>query len=387
LHYTRVFKGPEKASYFLFGPRGTGKSTWLREQYTNALWVDLLRPAEERAFSMKPELLTERLLARPDVETVVIDEVQKVPKILDEVHHLIESRKDIQFILTGSSSRKLRRGGVNLLAGRALWKNFHPFIACELGENFQLEAALKTGMIPLVYTSSIAEESLEAYVDLYLQEEVKAEALVRQVGEFSRFLYAMAYSHGCVLNITNVSRECEVARKTVESYLHILQDLLLGYTVPVFEKRAQRLLTAHPKFYFFDPGVFRVLKKSGFADLSTEAEGAALEGLVAEHLRAWIDVKTPRPELYFWRTRAGTEVDFIICGQSCFYAIEVKNGGNLSPHDLRGLKEFQKDFPEAKAILLYRGLEIIQREGILCVPAQVFLKKLHPYSENLFGSV
>jgi uncharacterized protein len=381
--YHRLFEAPATESYFLFGPRGTGKTTWLKGKYPKALWVDLLNPREERLYSMNPELLRERLEAAADQETVVIDEVQKVPKILDVVHGLIEENKKVQFILTGSSSRKLRRGGVNLLAGRALQKHFHPFMGCELDGQFDLEKALKTGMIPLVWASSSPEEKLQAYVDLYLQEEVKAEALVRQIGDFSRFLEAMAYSHGSVLNLTNVSRECQVPRKTVALHLQILEDLLLGYTIPVFERRAKRETTAHPKFYFFDPGVFRVLRKQGFLDLSTEVEGVALEGMMAEHLRGWIDFQKTRVELYFWRTRAGIEVDFILYGPETFYAIEVKNNKTIAPHDLSGLKEFQKDYPEVTPILIYRGKEKIKRDKILCLPAEEFFLQMNPKSNSL----
>lgn len=331
---------------------------------------------------MNPELLQELLEAKPH-KKVVIDEVQKVPKILDVVHGLIEEHPNVQFILTGSSSRKLRRGGVNLLAGRALWKHFHPFIAHELGDQFQLEQALTTGTIPLIWQSEDPENKLQAYVDLYLQEEVKAESLVRQVGEFSRFLQAMAHSHASILNLNNVSRECEVPRKTLDLHLRILEDLLLGYTIPIFEKRAKREVSAHPKFYYFDPGVFRALRKQGFLDLSTEAEGAALEGLVAEHLKSWIDCQKQKNELYFWRTRAGVEVDFIIYGPKAFYAIEVKNGKNVSPKDLRGLKEFQKDYPETIPYLLYRGKDAIKKDGILCLPVEEFLKQLDPLSPIL----
>jgi hypothetical protein len=251
--YERLFQPPEEESYFLFGPRGTGKTTWMRRYYPNALWVDLLNPHEERLFSMNPELLKEKLEAS-FAPKVVIDEVQKVPKILDVVHQLIEEKRNIQFILSGSSSRKLRRGGVNLLAGRALWKNFYPFVGHELGDQFNLKRALHYGMIPLIWNSTSPEEKLQAYVDLYLREEVKAEALVRQIGDFSRFLEAIAFSHASVLNLTNISRECAVPRKTLDLHLQILIELLLGYTLPVFEKRAKRAVTAHPKFIFLIRG-------------------------------------------------------------------------------------------------------------------------------------
>ncbi len=377
---SRFFKSPKKESFFLFGPRGTGKTTWLQATFPDALSINLLNVHEERIFSMTPELLKERLQANPYKKTVIIDEVQKVPKLLDVVHELIEEKHGIQFILTGSSSRKLRRGGVNLLAGRALWKDFYPLIAFELQESFDLQKTLEIGTIPLIWTSDVPEEKLNAYIDLYLQEEVKAEALVRQVGDFSRFLEAMAFSHGSVLNLTNISRECCVPRKTVDSHLQILEDLLLGYTIQVFETRARRALTSHPKFYFFDPGVFRALKKQGFLDRSREAEGAALEGLLAEHLRCWSGFQKQKHEVYFWRTKSGLEVDFIIYGPQSFVALEVKNSKTISPQDLRGLKEFHKDYPEATRIFIYRGEEKIVRDGILCIPARLFLLGIDPLS-------
>jgi len=265
-----------------------------------------------------------------------------------------------------------------LLAGRALWRNFHPYIAFELKEEFKLETALKTGMIPLIWESMLKEDKLQAYIDLYLIEEVKAEALVRQVGEFSRFLQAMSYSHASILNLTNISRECAVSRKTVELHLQILKDLLLGYTLPVFEQRAKRETTSHPKFYLFDPGVFRALRRQGFLDHSTEAESLALEGLIAEHLRHWIDFQPDKIELSFWRTRAGLEVDFILYGPNQFYAIEVKNSKTIAPSDLRGLKAFSTDYPEVTPLFLYRGKEKLKRDGILCLPVEEFLVNLNP---------
>lgn len=381
MYIERDFIPPKKESYFLFGPRGTGKTTWLKKTYQDALWIDLLNPQEERIFSMYPEKLKERINANPTKKIVIIDEVQKVPKILDVVHELIENKIGLQFILTGSSARKLRKAGVNLLAGRALWRNFYPFMGIELKNLFDLSKALKTGLIPLIWSSENPEDKLEAYVNLYLQEEVKAEALVRELGNFSRFLEVMSYSHASLINLSNISRECEVPRKTVESYFQILQDLLLGYTINVFEKRAQRELSSHPKFYFFDPGVFRFLRKKGFLDQSSEIEGAALEGLVAEHLKNFLSGKIQRGDLYFWRTRSGLEVDFILYGENLFYAIEVKNNHMITSQTLRGLKEFSLEYPEAKPILLHRGNEILKKDNVLCLPIENFFKNLDPSKE------
>lgn len=374
---TREFKPPKKESYFLFGPRGTGKTTWLKKHYPKALWIDLLDPEEERKFSMHPELLKELVLPYGNSHVIVIDEVQKVPEILDVVHGLIEMKKGWQFVLTGSSSRKLRRSGVNLMAGRALWKHFHPFTFQELGSQAHLEEVLETGLIPLIWGAPSPKEKLKAYVNLYLQEEVKAEALVRNIGDFSRFLEAMAFSHASVMNLSNISRECEVPRKTVELHLQILIDLLLGFTIQVFDRRAKRQLISHSKFYYFDPGVFRSLRKRGFLDQSAEIEGAALEGVVAEHLRGWIHEQLEDYELSFWRTRAGVEVDFILYGPDAFLALEVKNNTKINPKDLKGLQAFKKDYPEAKVLFLYRGKDRVKKGEIVCLPVDTFLRELN----------
>jgi len=372
------FLQDERQSYFLLGPRGTGKSTFIRSKYPDAMYVDLLLPDVFRNYSAYPERLIEAVHARePDI-TVVIDEVQKAPQLLEVVHSLIEEKRGLQFILTGSSARKLRRGGINLLAGRVLMKRMHPFMAAELGRLFDLETALRFGMIPLVLDSADPAATLDAYVDLYLREEVQAERLTRNMGNFIRFLEAMSFSHGAVLNVSNVARECGIERKVVEGYIGILEDLLLAYRVPVFSKRAKRAVTSHPKFYFFDTGTFNILRPSGPLDRPEEKSGAALEGLVSQHLRAWIDYVHPGCGLYYWRTRGGSEVDFVVYGKEVFRAVEVKNSAVIHPRDLRALKSFGEDYPEAKRFLVYRGKDRLLRDGIYIVPAEEFLPGLKP---------
>jgi len=376
----RFFDLPQSESFFLFGPRGTGKSTWLRSAVPDALWVDLLQPEVFRQFSARPERLAELLESRKQEEprTIVIDEDQKLPEILGLVHSLIEEKKGRQFILTGSSARKLKRTGVDLLAGRAILRTFHPFMASELGAEFFLENALELGMVPLVLAAHRREEVLSTYIDLYINEEVKTEGLVRNIGNFTRFLEAISFSHGSVLNIANVSRDCQVGQKTVESYVSVLEDLLLAFRLEVFAKRARRQVSRHPKLYFFDCGVFRNIRPKGPMDKVSEIDGAALEGLVAQHLRAWSENKYPYPELFFWRTRSGNEVDFIVYGSHDFAAIEVKNAPQVRPQDLSGLLSFREDYPECLPILLYRGKERIKQKGILCIPVNDFLIDLRP---------
>lgn len=378
----RFFKLP-KESFFLFGPRGTGKSTWLGTIMKNALWIDLLEPDIFRSYRARPERLRELVLANKDKCVIIVDEIQKAPDLLSVIHALIERKQGWQFILTGSSSRKLKRSGVNLLAGRVLKTTLHPFMAAELGKKFNLERALEFGMIPLVVMASEPENVLKTYSALYVQEEVQMEGLVRNIGGFSRFLEAISFSHGAVLSISNVARECEIERKVVEGYISILEDLLLSFRLPVFTKRAKRATAAHPKFYYFDAGVFRSLRPAGPLDRPEEIQGAALEGLVAQHLIAWNAYRGEKNKLYYWRTRSGVEVDFIVYGEEVFWAIEVKNTSRIRKGDLNSLRAFKEEYPRCKTFLLYRGKERILREGVLCMPCKDFLIKLNPKTKSV----
>lgn len=372
------------SSFFLFGPRGTGKTTWLRQQFPSALFLNLLKPHEFRELSARPERLVERVEGAPVGIPVVLDEVQRVPELLNVVHDLLEGPVPRQYILTGSSARKLRRGGVDLLGGRALVKSCHPFMAAELPE-FDLNAALQFGLLPLVFSARDPVETLRAYASLYLEEEVKFEGWVRNVGDFARFLEVMSFSHGQVLTLSNVARECQVKRKTVEGFVGVLEDLLLGFRVDVFSRRARRATTAHPKFFFFDAGVFRSLRPMGPLDRPEEVQGGALEGLVAQHLRAWIAYSGLDFELNFGRTRAGSEVDFVVYGSEGFWALEVKNTRSVRPEDLRGLRSFKEDYPEAQVALLYQGEDRIVTGGVRCLPVHDFLRSLRPGKELLQG--
>lgn len=331
-----------------------------------------------RRFAAHPERLADLLNGNLDEKTVIVDEVQRVPELLTVVHQFIEKKDGWRFILTGSSARKLKRSGVDLLAGRASVSFCHPFMASELGDSFDLEDALRLGTIPLVLAAEDPSATLAGYVMLYVREEVMAEGLVRDIGGFSRFLEAISFSHASLLNITEVSRECEVSRKTVEGYVSVLEDMLLGFRLPVFSRRAKRMLIKQSKFYFSDCGVFRSVRPKGPLDRAEEMAGAALEGLVFQHLRAWIDYSAGRNDLFFWRTQSGSEVDFVVYGESRFVALEVKNGTRVHRSDLRGLKTFQKDYPECRVALLYRGTDRLLIDGILCLPCADFLKTLAP---------
>ncbi|MBI5554973.1 MAG: ATP-binding protein [Elusimicrobia bacterium] len=379
----RLFRPPQQ-SFFLFGPRGTGKSTWLRQNMIGAVWVDLLEPDEFRSYSARPERLKELVLASREKKIVVIDEIQKVPDLLSVVHSLIEKKLGLRFILTGSSSRKLKKTGADLLAGRVIKQTLHSFMAVELSRKFDLAAALKQGLLPLVFSAVDPAAVLRTYASLYVREEVQMEGLVRNIGNFSRFLEAISFSHGSLLNTSNVSRECEVERKVVESYITILEDLLLAFRIPVFSKKAKRVTIVHPKFYYFDAGVYRSLRPAGPLDRPEEIEGAALEGLVAQHLIAWSSYRGEKNKVYFWRTAAGSEVDFIVYGEEVFWAIEVKNTSKIRMEDIRSLRSFKSEYPQSKALLLYRGKERIQKDEVLCIPCDEFLLNLEPEKIELF---
>lgn len=368
----------ELQSFFLFGPRGTGKTLWTQVNYPEALIIDLLNPLYYRSLQAWPEHLIELVEGSLNRKVIIIDEVQKIPELLDVVHLLIERYKDLIFILTGSSARKLRSQGVNLLGGRALQLKMHPYMAAELDRDFDLEKALNYGMLPLVWGSPVPGKVLQAYLSIYLQEEVQAEGIVRNVGAFARFLEALSFSQGSLLNTTNIARESSTGRKTVEGYIDILEDLLLSFRLNVFSKRAQRELTSHPKFYYFDCGVYRSARPQGPIDKITEIEGIALETLVAQHLIAWCDYSEGNHQVYYWQTRSKVEVDFVVYGKSGIYAIEVKNTKKINSTHLSGLKVFGEDYPEAKRFLLYRGKDRLMIENILCIPCEEFLLNLLP---------
>ena len=373
----RFFKDDD-TSYFLFGPRGTGKTTWLNAVCGDGYRIDLLNAETRLSLMSNPQRLRSIVEGNLGKMVFVIDEIQKVPALLDVVHGLMEDYPEKRFILTGSSARKLKREGVDLLGARALERHLHPFMAAELGAAFSLEEALKTGLVPVVGRYANRRKSLATYLNLYIREEVEQEGLVRNLESFSRFLETISFSHGSILSATEISRECGVKRTTVDGFISILEDLLIAFTLPVFSKRSKRKLVAHEKFYFFDAGVFRTIRPKGPLDRPEEIDGAALEGLVCQHLRAWADYSGCENAVSFWRTQTGDEVDFVIYTENEFTAIEVKNTAKPSHADFAALKLFGKDYPMARRILLYRGQEQYLEQGVLVMPVEKFLLALRP---------
>ncbi len=352
--------------------------------YPQAVRIDLLLGEEERRFSAHPERLREVVKGMRPGDILILDEVQRVPRLLPEVHALIESKRGIQYIMTGSSSRKLRRSVSDLLGGRALLRQMGPFLASELGSQFSLEKALQIGLIPLIWNSTDPDERLRNYLHLYLKEEVQAEGLVRQIGDFARFLEVASFSHGSVWTSTDISRESSVKRATVDNYLQIAEDLFLAFSLPVFSRRAKRRLIAHQKFYFFDAGIYRALRPQGILDSAEEIQGFALEGLVAQHLRAWTQAQSEPHTLSFWRTQTKLEVDFVIYGPRGFWAIEVKRSPNLGPDDVRGMAAFKEEYPEANCFFVVPGQRREQYRGFPVLPLHDFLLGIIP--ENPLSS-
>ena len=373
--YPRHFTPPGgRQSYFLFGPRGTGKSRFVEDFYRNGLFFDLL---DARVFSelMADPSRLSRQIPAGFADWIIIDEVQKAPALLDEVHRLIEKR-GFRFVLTGSSARRLRRENANLLAGRALTRHLYPLTAAELGDDFDLARALRYGCLPAACAAEDPRLFLNSYVRTYLQEEVRQEGLTRNLPAFSRFLEAASFSQGAPLNLSAVARDCVVHRKVVENYFSILRDTLLSYELPVFARRAKRELTSRVKFYFFDAGVFRALRPAGPYDADSELGGLALETLVLQEIAARNSYENDAYRLYYWRTRQGLEVDFVLYGERGFKAIEVKHSDRARARDFKGLRRFKKDHPEAELMFVYLGSRRRHEDGVEIIPAQDFFQNI-----------
>jgi len=377
---------PERQSAFLWGARKTGKSTFLRQVFPGSLSFDFLRTDLLIAFTTRPALLREQLLARSPAELalpVILDEVQKVPALLDEVHGLIEGH-GLRFVLCGSSARKLKRGRANLLGGRAWRYEMLPLVSAEFPgaadgeegkEGMDLLRALNNGLIPSHYLSVNPRKSLEAYLRDYLKEEVFDEGLTRNVPAFSRFFEALGYCHGELINHANIARDCGVDAKTVKEYFQILCDTLLGRLVLPYKKRQERqVISKAPKFYLFDVGVAGAVSKRRIVELRGDLFGRAFEHLVLMELVAHASYSELAYDIHFWRTKAGAEVDFILGDGEV--AIEVKGTSRVDDRDLRGLRLFGETHRPRLAIVVCN--ETVERvvDGIRIVPWRQFFREL-----------
>ncbi len=372
--YSRLIKPPINKSFFLFGPRGTGKTTWVKTTFPKAVYLDLLEAELFNDLLANPQRL-ENFIPNRFNDWIIIDEVQRIPELLNEAHRLIE-KNHYKFILTGSSARKLKRKGLNLLAGRALTYFMHPLTSRELGTDFDLQRSLIYGYLPSVYSESNPKKYLESYIKTYLQEEIQQEGLTRNMGAFSRFLETASFSQTSVLNVSAIAREAAIERKVVENYFSILEDLLIGYRLPVFSKRAKRRLISHCKFYFFDVGVYRTIRPRGPLDMPEMIEGAAYETLFFQELMAINEYLDLGYKLFYYHTIDGREVDFVAYGKRGIYAFEVKRTGKATLPMLAGLKTFLKDYPSAKCYFVYGGKRQMREGKINIIPIQDILQML-----------
>ena len=364
----RILKPPAQ-SFFLLGPRGTGKSTWLTALFPDAHVIDLLSETTYQGLLVNPGLFASQLRAVPYGKWVIIDEVQRLPALLNEVHRFMEN-KHLKFVLCGSSARKLKRAGVNLLAGRALNRSMHPFVPEELDRQLDIETILQFGLLPIVWDSIEKSETLEAYAQLYLKEEIQAEALVRNLSGFARFLPIAALYQGQVINVSNIAREAAVARTTAAGYLSILEETLLCFRLPAYEAKMRVRERKHPKWYWCDPGLVRAVKRS-WGTLLPEEIGPLFEGLVAQLLRTYKDYRRVFDEMYYWAPSSGaaTEVDFLLMRDREFVAIEVKSGRNFTEKwckglraiaGLKGLRRRIIVYPHGPAMQTTDGIEVKQ---------------------------
>ncbi len=366
--FKRLITPVKSKSWFLFGPRQTGKSTLVKSLLkANDLYIDLLPQRDFLNYAKNPGRLREEVLGHLNrvqgIFTCVIDEIQKIPQLLDEIHELIEST-GVHFILTGSSARKLRRGGANLLAGRAYTYNLFPLTFDELGNVFQLEKALISGCLPVLWKTD-EEDSLEflrSYTETYLKEEVAAEGLVRNIGPFSQFMDIAAANDGETVNFSNIARECGVSVKTVQQYYQILEDTFLAFRLPPWHRSARKRLVSHPRYYFFDPGVTNVLAHTFSEQLNSRVRGRRFEQFVISQAIAAIHYRRLDFQLYYWRTNHGSEIDLLICrGKDILAALEIKSQRNIVREDLKGARSFHKDYPEVPVFIL--GID--QKERLL----------------------
>jgi predicted AAA+ superfamily ATPase len=370
---------PPRTSFFLFGPRGTGKSTWVQQRLPDAFVLDLLPPETMLRFDKAPSQFRAEVLAQPRDRWIVVDEVQRVPRLLDEVHFLMEKHGYKKFALTGSSARKLKRGPANLLAGRAIVRNLFPLTIAELGEAATADQLLKFGALPLCVTAEddrAREDFLRSYVTVYLNEEIRAEALVRDLGSFSRFIEIATLAAGRTTNVSSIARDAAISRETARGYFDVLVDTLIGSFLPAYRPRAKVKEVAQPKFYWFDTGVLRAAAGGFDQPLPSDMEGIMLEHLVFRELQSYLHYSDTKGSLAYWATPSGSEVDFVFWRGSRVVAIEVKHGRTYRSEYRKGIAALLGHM-KAKSYVVYRGDRELDVEGTRVLPLMDFLHRLH----------
>ena len=372
--YKRLFdiENQLDEAMFLFGGRQVGKSTLLKERFPGVIYYDLLKSDLRRRLRRNPELFRNALMDEPEGTLVVVDEIQKVPDLLDEVHFLL-FEKHLRFILSGSSARKLKKEGANTLGGRAGKRTLYPLVWPEV-PNLDIDRAVQNGMIPRHYMVKDATDRLESYVDLYLREEIQEEALVQDIDDFTRFMEVAAISDGEMLNYENIASDCGVSAKTVKAYFIILYDTLIGYEIPAYTKVIKRKVNQAPKFYYFDVGLANYLMGRNSLKRGTDDFGHAFEHYVVQEIIAYRGYFRRREKLSYWHTYTGLEVDMIIGDAKV--AIEIKSSEEIRSRHKTGLNAFKEEYPDARLLLV--SLDPMSRpEGdIEVMNVEVFLKKL-----------
>ena len=382
--FSRLLQPTRRRSFFLFGARGTGKTTWMRDAFPPdaSLYLDLLDPEVEDGYRRTPGRLESKVRALPDsVEWVLIDEVQRAPRLLDVVHRLIENTGK-RFVLTGSSARKLRRGASNLLAGRAFVYSLYPLTAPELDDAFDLDGALRWGTLPGIFSLDLEEDRrayLRAYALTYLKEEIVAEQIVRRLDPFRRFLEVAAQSNGAIVNYANIARDVGADPKTVLTYFSILEDTLVGFLLPAFHRSIRKQQRVNPKFYYFDPGVKRALDRTLDVPLNagTHEYGKAFEHFIVTQIVHLSRYRSPDWRVSYLQTGAGVEIDLVIERPGLPTAlVEIKSSDRVDERDVRHLARFIGDFPDPLALCISRDPTRMEIGGVLCVDWRAALGEL-----------
>jgi predicted AAA+ superfamily ATPase len=379
---SRLFSLPEKGSFFLFGPRQTGKTTLVRSRYQKTWYVNLLFEETFFQYSAEPGLFRRQAIeqiTRQGIDTIVIDEVQRIPELLNDVQALIDINPDIRFVLTGSSARKLKRKGVNLLAGRAVERRLFPYVQQEMGDGFSLDSVLRYGALPSILGKDIetTRDLLAAYVNTYLREEIRQEALVRNLGAFSRFLDIAASQNGELVSFSDMARECGISSHTIKSYYDVLEDTMIAFPLQAWSKSARKRMVAHPRYYFFDLGVVNALNRRLSADLDPKTKGRLFETFIILELHRYLHYSRSEARLFFWRTSGGAEVDLAVEKHGrLIAACEIKSSRVIDGSDLSGLKSFKEDNPETPCYLTCTSDLPYEKNGFRILPWQMLIKEI-----------
>jgi predicted AAA+ superfamily ATPase len=368
----QIFEGAGNESIFLWGARQTGKSTLLKQLFPDALWFDLLLTGDYERLLKNPGLIREMIAADPSISLVVVDEIQRLSVLLNEIHWLIVN-KGVRFIMSGSSPRKILHSGANLLGGRALRYELYPLTSSEIPD-FDLLRALNNGLLPKHYDTPNAKRLLSAYVGSYLRDEIAAEAQLRNIAGFSRFLEIAALTNGEIVNYTNIAADAGVSVPTVKSYFQILEDTLMGRYLPAFQKKPKRRVIMAPKFYLFDAGIVNILLNRGKIEIGTELFGKSFEHFIYEEMYAHSRYSDLNYPLAYWRTASQLEIDFVLGDHEV--AVEVKATGEAQHRHLKGLKAFGEEYPAKKLILVSNDPYPRMVDKVLILPWRIFLHQL-----------